>query len=154
MLFLARWARRLSWKESAEGTKMAQVVAMTQRKNGATISEIMRRWAGSSRPCVASSPAPSRRPATPSRVSSRKEASAHTGSMSAQDSDWAVGACGQRQDAVLTSLCRTHIIHDSVSPRVPVADASIEGTGHIRCPSLHFRRRVRGGYSSRVPPRF
>jgi hypothetical protein len=31
-----------------EGSKAAQVVAMLQRKNGATLSEIMERWAGRS----------------------------------------------------------------------------------------------------------
>ena len=40
-----------------EGSKTAQVVAMLQRKNGATLAEIMERWAGRDTPSAGSWPA-------------------------------------------------------------------------------------------------
>jgi hypothetical protein len=40
-----------------EGSKTAQVVTMLQRKNGATLAEIMERWAGNGIPSAASWPA-------------------------------------------------------------------------------------------------
>jgi hypothetical protein len=65
-----------------DGSKMAQVIALMQRKGGVTITEVMDKMAGKNTPSEVSWRARSRKRATRSRASSRKGAKGRIGSAS------------------------------------------------------------------------